>query len=762
MNAAVGISETSNFQAQLQIPNGDLNLKPTFDSNNQSYSNSDAANLLNVCYDDYDEYQEQSLASKQTALNDQEILEQYKQISDQIASDSVETLQTLNQQDLKERCDQNQIELQDDAKTAVSANHGGQTLKMKMDKILNLVKTYTQESYSQQARKRQERSNENITNRVVTLNSRVDSENLNNYPQEYRRHNYQNHGYNQNQNYNRNYQQRRSYSPSDRQNQNYGNSVQKYREQNNQQYQQRYRSRSRDNNQRYQQDIIKEGDRTKEAIRITIITSNDPIIMAAIINLTNFKIGQTRQAKFKLLSRLQSTIPSQQTRITFTINSKTQFKEDIIKGKREFTLILTRITAVIAEIGKEGQGRQDLEPLINLIIEMRTYPLIDLKNITKKIQGNNVYIAGIPRWVNESDLLKTFEKYGKILEVKVIRDHITKNSKGFAYVLYERSSDAQRAIEGLDGVRVYNEWMLKVELAKRALPYEPRHNIQMSNSISGQEYGSENDRKLQEINIRKQDFLLERGVEIQREEQFIERERKNFHKYQEKERNLNEQRNQDNESNKLEKAHKIMRLRIIETHMRVSKESHENLKQNEQASSHKVDKERSRSKKSLEKKRRSHSKEKQILSRERKHIKSSSRKKNEKIRNDEDQRRDRRSRDHSDMRIDEKSRDRHQNRRSRSRENHQSSYQNMRDSYPNRPNGYYNNNNRQNNHQHYNNNHQQNNYQNSQRNNYHNNNSQAQRGGHYDNQRNGYQNYGRDHQNQQRYQQQQQYRDYKR
>eukprot|EP00347_Sterkiella_histriomuscorum_P001953 403370032 len=722
MDAAVGISETSNFQAQQQIPNEDLNLKPTFDSNNQSYSNSDAANLLNVCYDDYDEYQEQSLASKQTALNDQEIL------------DSVETLQTLNQQDLKERCDQNQIELQDDAKTAVSANHGGSqatedkdsTLKPNKDasiaqdrsiqiqkecleeggnsqnpRIINIkddkmrgFRSNSQNENGQNSQlskdihsrilllnkpeNRQERSNENISNRVVTLNSRLESENLNNYPQEYRRHNYQNHGYNQNQNYNRNYQQRRRVEVE---------------------------ITLKDIN----KTIIKEEDRTKEAIKIAIINSNDPIIMAAIINLTSF-----------------------------------------------------------------SKGNEDL-------------PIDRSEKYNQENPGNNVYIAGIPRWVNESDLLKTFEKYGKILEVKVIRDHITKNSKGFAYVLYERSSDAQRAIEGLDGVRVYNEWMLKVELAKRALPYEPRHNIQLSNSIiSGQDYGSENDRKLQEINIRKQDFLLERGVEIQREEQFIERERKNFHKYQEKERNLNEQRNQDNESNKARKSsqnhetkdnrdsherysrsnqdNKIRDTKIERSHTKeiISKESHENLKQNEQASSHKVEKDRSRSKKSLEKKRRSHSKEKQILSRERKHIKSSSRKKNEKIRNDEDQRREQRSRDHSDMRIDEKSRDRHQNRRSRSRDNHQNSYQNMRDRYPNRPNGYYNNNNRQNNHQHYNNNHQQNDYQNNQRNNYHNNNSQAQRGGHYDNQRNGYQNYGRDHQNQQRYQQQQQYRDYKR
>ena len=81
-------------------------------------------------------------------------------------------------------------------------------------------------------------------------------------------------------------------------------------------------------------------------------------------------------------------------------------------------------------------------------------------------------MAGIPRRVNEEDLKRVFSKFGAILDVKVIRDLVTKNSRGFAYVLFERVVDATEAIKALDNAKVFNDWALKVERAKRSRPYE--------------------------------------------------------------------------------------------------------------------------------------------------------------------------------------------------------------------------------------------------------------------------------------------------
>lgn len=85
--------------------------------------------------------------------------------------------------------------------------------------------------------------------------------------------------------------------------------------------------------------------------------------------------------------------------------------------------------------------------------------------------GNNVYVAGIPKRITEPDLRLVFSKFGPILDIKVIRDPQTQNSKGFAYILFEKVDDATRAIDGLDNQRVFNDWALRVERAKRAVAY---------------------------------------------------------------------------------------------------------------------------------------------------------------------------------------------------------------------------------------------------------------------------------------------------
>ena len=82
-----------------------------------------------------------------------------------------------------------------------------------------------------------------------------------------------------------------------------------------------------------------------------------------------------------------------------------------------------------------------------------------------------MYVAGIPRRINEDDLRRVFGKHGNITDIKVIKDPLTHNSKGFAYILFEKVEDATRAIENLDNQRVFNDWALRVELAKRATGY---------------------------------------------------------------------------------------------------------------------------------------------------------------------------------------------------------------------------------------------------------------------------------------------------
>lgn len=62
----------------------------------------------------------------------------------------------------------------------------------------------------------------------------------------------------------------------------------------------------------------------------------------------------------------------------------------------------------------------------------------------------NIYVAGIPRRTTEDQLRKHFSKFGSILNVHIIKDHNTKISRGFAYILYKSGREANDAIKHTD------------------------------------------------------------------------------------------------------------------------------------------------------------------------------------------------------------------------------------------------------------------------------------------------------------------------
>jgi len=61
-----------------------------------------------------------------------------------------------------------------------------------------------------------------------------------------------------------------------------------------------------------------------------------------------------------------------------------------------------------------------------------------------------LYVANLSYSLDESDLRRTFESFGKVRSVVVTREQ----SRGFGFVEYENAIDAQRASESLDGFDV--------------------------------------------------------------------------------------------------------------------------------------------------------------------------------------------------------------------------------------------------------------------------------------------------------------------
>ena len=84
----------------------------------------------------------------------------------------------------------------------------------------------------------------------------------------------------------------------------------------------------------------------------------------------------------------------------------------------------------------------------------------------------DLYVGNLSYSVSESDLEKTFSKFGKVLKAKVIMDRDTGRSKGFGFVTMEDDQDAQDAIANLDGS----------ELQQRVLKVNESKNKENSNS----------------------------------------------------------------------------------------------------------------------------------------------------------------------------------------------------------------------------------------------------------------------------------------
>jgi len=63
----------------------------------------------------------------------------------------------------------------------------------------------------------------------------------------------------------------------------------------------------------------------------------------------------------------------------------------------------------------------------------------------------NIYVGNLSFEVTEEDLKGAFSAFGQVESVKIIKDNYSGRSKGFGFVEMPDKSEAQSAIEGLQG-----------------------------------------------------------------------------------------------------------------------------------------------------------------------------------------------------------------------------------------------------------------------------------------------------------------------
>lgn len=66
----------------------------------------------------------------------------------------------------------------------------------------------------------------------------------------------------------------------------------------------------------------------------------------------------------------------------------------------------------------------------------------------------NIYVRNISYNLSEDELKSTFAQYGEVSSAKIITDRDTGRSRGFGFVEMPNDSEAQSAINSLDGQAV--------------------------------------------------------------------------------------------------------------------------------------------------------------------------------------------------------------------------------------------------------------------------------------------------------------------
>jgi len=84
--------------------------------------------------------------------------------------------------------------------------------------------------------------------------------------------------------------------------------------------------------------------------------------------------------------------------------------------------------------------------------------------------GNKLYVGNLPYTVRDEDLQQAFSAYGSVNSAKVMMERDTGRSKGFGFVEMGSDSEAQTAIEGMNGQSMGGRSLVVNE----ARPMEPR------------------------------------------------------------------------------------------------------------------------------------------------------------------------------------------------------------------------------------------------------------------------------------------------
>jgi RNA recognition motif-containing protein len=84
-----------------------------------------------------------------------------------------------------------------------------------------------------------------------------------------------------------------------------------------------------------------------------------------------------------------------------------------------------------------------------------------------------VFVGGLPPDIEEIELVQLLAIYGEVLTVKIVRDRLTKNCKGYGFLEMANIEAAENVIRFMDGKPIRKQNNLTINLVKEKAPVTP-------------------------------------------------------------------------------------------------------------------------------------------------------------------------------------------------------------------------------------------------------------------------------------------------
>ncbi|UCF35580.1 MAG: RNA-binding protein [Acidobacteriota bacterium] len=84
------------------------------------------------------------------------------------------------------------------------------------------------------------------------------------------------------------------------------------------------------------------------------------------------------------------------------------------------------------------------------------------------MNGKKLYVGGLPYSTSDRQLEELFAEHGTVESARIITDRMTGRSRGFGFVEMSSESEAEAAIEGLNGTQFGGRTLTVNEARERA------------------------------------------------------------------------------------------------------------------------------------------------------------------------------------------------------------------------------------------------------------------------------------------------------